>query len=132
MLTVGQLARATGVRVQTVHFYEREHILPKAARTPSGYRKFPEESVQVIRFVKQAQELGFSLQEIRELLRLRLAPPARCEKAQEIASKHILSIEQKMDQLQRMKSALEVLVRCCQKRDDALECPILEAFEKSA
>lgn len=132
MLSVGQVAREAGVKVQTVHYYEREGILPKASRTPSGYRKFSGEAVRVIRFVKQAQDLGFSLDEIKQLLRLRSSQRANCGRVQEVAQDKIGLISEKIDSLERMRSALETLVNACKRRKSDLECPILESLEESA
>jgi DNA-binding transcriptional MerR regulator len=74
MLRIGQVARRTGLSVETIRYYERLGLVAEAARTPSGYRQFEPEVVERLRFVQRAQALGFSLEEIRELLELRLSP----------------------------------------------------------
>ena len=130
MLTVGQVAKAAGVSTQTVRFYERECVLPKACRSSAGYRQFPEDAVRIIRFVRHAQVLGFSLDDIRELLRLRSSRRSSCQRVQRLAQgKHDL-IEEKIAQLEAMKSALDELLGACRSRDDPLVCPILESLEE--
>jgi DNA-binding transcriptional MerR regulator len=77
-LTTGELANWAGVNVETLRFYERKGLLPRPPRRASGYREYPLECVRLIRFIKRAQELGFSLREIRELLDLRVQPGVTC------------------------------------------------------
>lgn len=132
MLTVGQVAKQAGIGVHAVHYYEREGILPRASRTRSGYRKFPEDAVRIIRFVKEAQELGFSLDEIKQLLRLRSSKRTNCNRVQKVAQDKIAVVSEKIDNLERIKSALETLVRSCKRRESDLKCPILENLEKTA
>ena len=77
-LKVGEVAKKAGVNLQTIHYYERRGLLPQPPRTGSNYRAYPEDSVRRVQFVKRAQELGFTLKEIKELLSLRARPRARC------------------------------------------------------
>ncbi len=108
-LTIGELAKQGGVNLETIRYYERKGLLPKPPRTPSGYRAFPEMAVRRIRFIKQAQELGFSLKEIEELLALRIAPGSTRADVRERAEAKITDIEDKISRLRSMKKALERL-----------------------
>jgi MerR family mercuric resistance operon transcriptional regulator len=128
-LTIGQVARRAGVNVQTLRYYERTGLLPEPPRGPSGYRLYPPETVDLIRFVKRAQELGFTLREIQELLALR-DPAARgpCEEVRRLAEEKIAAIGEKIERLASMRSALEKLVRSCRRRSGPQPCPIIEAL----
>src|SRR6476646_3199780 len=119
---ISEAAAQAGVNVQTIRYYERRGLLPPSARRPSGYRELPDEAVRVVRFIKRAQDLGFSLDEVAELLRLRRA------KAQAVAGRRLKQIEQKLAELSAMRDALTHLVHTC--RGGATpHCPILEALE---
>jgi MerR family mercuric resistance operon transcriptional regulator len=127
-LTIGELARLGGVNLETVRYYERKGLLPIPPRTPSGYRAFPEDAVRHIHFIKRAQELGFSLKEIQELLTLRIAPGGTRADVRERASAKIVDIEEKIRTLRSMKRALERLTATCCSDGAASDCPILESL----
>ncbi|GAC1537661.1 MAG: Hg(II)-responsive transcriptional regulator MerR [Myxococcales bacterium] len=110
-LQISEVAREAGVNVQTLRYYERRGILAEPGRTASGYRKYPSEAVRLIRFIKRAQDLGFTLSEVEDLLTVRAT--------------------QKLRDLQRIKSALETLIADCGCNGTALRCPILEALDGS-
>ena len=128
-LTIGQLAREAQVNVETVRYYERPRLIPEPPRRASGYRQYSGDAVKRIRFIKHAQELGFSLKEISELLTLRVAPDTACEDVRVRAEGKIAEIEEKIQALQRMKRALGKLVVACRRRDPTSECPVLEALD---
>ena len=128
-LTIGQLARDAGLNLQTVRFYERRGLLPKPPRTASGYRAFPSDSVRRLRFIKRAKELGFSLNEIKQLLALRFDPDTSCALVQQRAEDKLEDIEHKIQDLRRMKKALARLTATCPGRGSTGECPILESLE---
>lgn len=129
-LTVGKLAQRAKVTPQTVRYYELRHLLDEPLRTDSGYRRYREDSVARLRFIKRAQELGFSLEEIRELLSLRATPGAQCEDVRRRAEEKIAEIEGKMRRLEAMRRALRELVAQCSGERPATECPILDALEQ--
>jgi MerR family mercuric resistance operon transcriptional regulator len=129
-MTIGRVAGEAGVSVQTVRYYERRGLIPRPPRRASGYRIYPEDTVRLIRFIRHAKELGFSLGEISELLSLRLSPEAPCSEVKKRARAKLEDIEGKMTTLGRMKRALEKLERECTGRGPVTECPILEALEK--
>jgi MerR family mercuric resistance operon transcriptional regulator len=128
-LTIGRLARVGGVNLETVRYYEREGLLPKPPRTASGYRIFPADAARRLRFIKRAQELGFSLTEIRELLSLRMKPGARHDVVRSRAGAKIVEIDDKIRTLQRMKTALRTLTDRCDACAPRAACPILASLE---
>ncbi len=121
-------AEQVGVNVQTLRYYERRGLLPKLPRRQSGYREFPDDAVRVVRFVKRAQDLGFTLDEIEELLRLRSDRGRDRARIRGVAERRVLQIDQKIGELQAMKKALTHLVHCC-REGSTLECPIIEALD---
>jgi len=128
-MTIGQMARSAGASVETIRFYEREGLLEHPARSASGYRNYPPEAVARLRMIRQAKELGFSLNEIKELLALRVAPGKSCSDVRARAERKIADIDQRIAALKRMKAALARLAAACAGRGPTSECPILEALE---
>ena len=129
-LTIGALAAAAGVGVETVRFYERRGLLPRPPRTPSGYRQYSPAAVGRLRFIRRGQGLGFTLEEIGELLELRVDEVAACGAVEAGARAKMLRVEEKMAELQRIRDALGRLVAACERREPTGECPILEALEE--
>ena len=128
-MRTGELAAQAGVNVETLRYYERRGILSKPKRAPSsGYREYPADAVQLIRFVKRAQELGFTLHEIEELLRLRENKRESCAEVKAAAQSKLADIEAKIASLRSMKRALGALVVACSRRK-ALTCPLLESLD---
>lgn len=125
---ISEAAGQAGVNIQTLRYYERRGLLPNAPRRASGYREFPEDAVQIVRFIKRAQDLGFSLDEVEELLRLRRNPGRNRARIRSVADEKIRQIEQKIAELERMKGALKTLVHACH-QGTTLECPIIEALD---
>src|SRR5438874_2386413 len=107
-LTIGQVADAADVNIQTIRYYERRGLFPTPRRTPAGYRQYADDAVARLRFIKHAQELGFSLQEIQELLGLRVRRGAACDAVERKTRQKIEVVQQRMGDLQRMKRTLEV------------------------
>lgn len=128
-LTIGQVARSAGVGIETVRFYERQGLLEEPARKESGYRQYEEDVVARLRFIKRAKELSFSLNEIKELLALRVDPTTTCAEVKSKAAAKLADVEVKIQDLQRMKKALKKLTAACSGRGPISECPILEALE---
>jgi Hg(II)-responsive transcriptional regulator len=131
-LSIGQVADEAGVNVQTLRYYERRGILEEPKRSASGYREYSPDTVRVIRFIKRAQDLGFTLSQIEELLELRGLRPGKREAVRSLAAAKIRDIEEKVRDLESMKRALSVLVDSCTCKSGGLECPILEALEGAA
>lgn len=128
-LTIGQVAHRSGVGIETVRFYEREGLLVKPERTVSGYRQFDEEVIARLLFIQRAKELGFTLNEIKGLISLRVDPDTSCEDVKVSAEIKIADIENKIRTLQRMKNALSRLTQECCEKGAGLECPILDALD---
>jgi alkylmercury lyase len=126
--TIGQLAKNAQVHRETIRYYERRGLLPPPSRRDSGYRQYSQEDVARIRFIKRAQELGFSLKEILELLSLRVGPETACDDVKRRAESKIAAIEEKIRTLQRMRETLTKLVTACNSRRPTSECPILETL----
>jgi MerR family transcriptional regulator, copper efflux regulator len=128
-LTIGQVAREAGIGVETVRFYEREGLLQKPTRRQSGYRQFDLEAIDRLRFIKQAQRLGFTLREVRELLALKLDPNAKRSDIRERAVAKVADIDKRIAELKRMKRALAPLIAACDGRGALAGCPILGAID---
>lgn len=128
-LTIGEVARRAGVGVETVRFYERQGLLEEPERRASGYRQYDGEAVDVLRFIRRAKELGFTLKEIKGLLGLRLDASATRAEVREQARAKVADIEARIADLQRMRDVLQKLVRKCHGDGAASGCPILEALQ---
>ena len=128
-LKIGEVAERGGVNLQTIRYYEREKLLPEPPRLASGYRMYPEQTVRRVRFIKRAQEIGFTLSEIRELLAIRIDGDRTSSEVRALAEAKIMAIEEKMQTLQRMKQALGRITERCSGCGPASECPILESID---
>ena len=126
---ISQTAREAGVNAQTLRYYERRGLLPRPPRRGSGYREYPADAVRIVRFIKKAQELGFSLDEIEELVRLRGVRRGERHRVRAIAERKIADIDQKIAHLQSMRAALDRLVESCHNGGDA-DCPIIDALNE--
>ena len=128
-LTIGQVATAADVNIQTIRYYERRGLFAVPKRTSAGYRQYAEDAVERLRFIKHAQDLGFSLNEIQELLGLRVRHGAACDAVEERTRKKIEVVQQRIRDLQRMRRTLERLAAACTARRPTDDCPILEVLE---
>ena len=129
MLQIGEVAKRSGLGVDTVRFYERERLIPKAGRSPAGYRRYPESVVKQLLFIQHAKTLGFSLKEIGELIELRNTPKATCSSVKAKAQEKLADIQKKIDALEGIRSTLIPLVNQCQSADPINGCPILGAID---
>ncbi|MBI2882952.1 MAG: MerR family transcriptional regulator [Candidatus Methylomirabilis oxyfera] len=128
-LTIGQLAKQAQVNIETIRYYERRGLIPEPPRRESGYRQYSPDTVARITFIKRAQELGFSLKEIQELLSLRVDPGTTTGDIKGRAEAKLADIKAKIHDLERMKKALMRLAASCRGRGTTSECPILDALE---
>jgi MerR family copper efflux transcriptional regulator len=126
-MNIGEAAKASGVSAKMIRHYESVGLFPQPKRTDSGYRQYGDSEVHTLRFIRQARDLGFSLEQIAELLALwqNKKRPSRHVKA--LAEAHIDELEQKLHDIRAMKATLEHLVHCCH-GDDRPECPILQTL----
>lgn len=128
-LTSGALARAAGVHVETLRFYERQGLLAPPRRTSAGYRQYPADAVGRLRFIKRAQALGFSLNDVAALLSLRTAPGRQRARVKRLAEEKLSVIAGKIRDLQRMETSLRALAESCSGVGPLHGCPIIEALE---
>ena len=128
-LTIGEVAVQAKVHIETLRYYERRGLVAKPPRSISNYRRYPQNAVRRVQFIKRAQELGFSLTDIKELLALRADPEAKCGEIRAHAEAKIKAIDAKIDSLIAMKSALSTLVAACSGQGPLTECPILESLD---
>jgi len=128
-MTIGEVAKAAEIGVETVRFYEREGLIAEPARKRSGYRQYPPETVRRLRFIRRAKELGFTLAEIGELLELRVDPTKTCADVRTLARTKMADIEAKMLDLARIQAALAELARTCRGKGPTSDCPILDALD---
>lgn len=126
-MTIGVLSRRAGVLVETIRYYERVGLLPRPARTRSGYRRYGLEDAKRLTLIKRARELGFSLAEISALLSLADAEGRRCADARAIAEKHVADIRTKIADLQTMERILDRVIEDCRTGRMA-GCPLLDAL----
>jgi Hg(II)-responsive transcriptional regulator len=131
-LTIGKLAQRAQVNVQTIRYYERRRLLPEPERTASNYRVYAEDTVLRVRFIKRAQDLGFTLNEIKELLELRASPRSCCKDVRARSEAKIHDIDEKVRSLEAMRKALSKLVSACSGQGPVTDCPILETLEGEA
>jgi MerR family copper efflux transcriptional regulator len=130
-LTIGALARRAGVGVETVRFYERRGLVRRPARPREGYRSYPQEAVRRIRFIRNAQALGFTLQEVKDLLALRVTAGTSCAAVRSRASAKVADIQRRLSDLDRIRTALEKLIAVCPGRGALADCTILEALDSA-
>lgn len=130
-LTIGQLAKRTGVGVETIRFYERQGLIPEPARLASGYRHYPPEAMSRVRFIRQAQHLGFSLKEVLELLALQENPTAGRADVREKALAKLSDIRARIRELEEIQSDLNRLVEECDGLGGVETCPILRRLSEA-
>ena len=126
-LTIGRLSQQAGVGIDTVRFYERRGLLPSPARSPSGYRLYSEDTIARIRFIRRAKGLGFTLDEVENLLRLQ-DQGGRKSAVRELTERKLIQINAKIDDLQRMRDVLQKLAGECSGKGNVDSCPIIEAL----
>lgn len=127
--TIGDVAKSAGVGIETIRFYERKGLIAEPPRTRSGYRQYPVSVVARIRFIQRAQELGFSLAEIAELISLRIEPGTDCGDVRRRAEAKIVEVEKKIRDLRMMKKVLGELTVACAGEGPTSECPILASLD---
>ena len=129
-LSISQVAKRGGVNIQTVRYYERQGLLAPTSRTEAAYRIFSAESVRRIRFIKRAQELGFSLKEIKDLLSLRIDAHTTQADIRKRTQAKIADVEQKILHLQAIHASLLRMAEDCSGCGSLKDCPILESLDK--
>jgi DNA-binding transcriptional MerR regulator len=131
-MRIGEVAQRAGVNVQTLRYYERRRLFPSPTRRPSGYREYTAEMVGLVRFIKRAQELGFSLRDIGELIELRQNPSRSRVAVRAVAVRKVADIAGRIRRLAAMQKALEQLIAACECAGGSPSCPIIEALNDDA
>ncbi|WP_370978981.1 Hg(II)-responsive transcriptional regulator [Agaribacterium sp. ZY112] len=124
--TISHLAKALNINVETIRFYERKALIQQPPKPDVGYRHYPDETVNRIRFIKRAQELGFTLEEVSRLLSLEDFP---CSDVQALAENKLEAVQTKMRDLRRLESALKALLLQCNTNEDETRCPIINSLQ---
>jgi len=124
-MRIGKVAKQVGITVEAIRFYEKQGLIKAPGRNQSGYRDYPEDVVLHVSFIKRAKELGFSLKEIKELMVLQSTPGTSCGAVKEQAEAKIADIDEKMEDLQRIRKALTELVSACPGQGPLTRCPII-------
>lgn len=127
--TVGTLAKQAGVNVETIRYYQRRGLVGEPIRPPGGIRRYSKLHEHRLRFIKEAQSLGFSLDEIAELLALE--DGRHCRQAEQIGSRKLAKVRERIAQLRRVESALAELLRRCGRNTGKVHCPLVAALAKS-
>lgn len=123
--TISKIAKKLNVSVETIRFYERKNLIAQPIKPEAGYRQYPDDTVNRIRFIKRAQDLGFTLDEIANLLSLNDRP---CGEVQELAEHKLSTVKEKMAELRRLENALKALLKQCRSNDDDSHCPIIDSL----
>ena len=129
-LTIGQTATAVGVNVETIRFYQRKGLLWKPDRPIGGIRRYGQADVARVKFIKSAQRLGFSLDEIAQLLRL--DDGMQCSAAAQLASRHLVDVRVRLQDLSRIEAALAKLLKQCARHRGDVACPLIAALHANA
>jgi MerR family mercuric resistance operon transcriptional regulator len=124
--SIGALAKAAAVGVETIRYYQRRRLLPQPARAPGAIRRYGREVVDRVHFIRRAQQLGFSLDEIASLLELETA--RSCAETRVLAERKLGVIEERIADLERMRATLDTLVKTCHAGKRAAGCPIIESL----
>ncbi|HYF43494.1 MAG TPA: Cu(I)-responsive transcriptional regulator [Ramlibacter sp.] len=125
---IGEAARRSGVSAKMVRHYESLGLLPAVHRTESGYRQYSEREVHTLRFIKRSRDLGFSMAEIAELLKLWQNRRRSSADVRRVASKHVDDLNQRIAEMEQMRQTLQHLIHCCH-GDERPDCPILGELE---
>jgi len=131
-LTIGTVAKRAGVPIDTIRYYEREGLLPEPLRRASGYRSYNETAIRQLRFIRRAKDLGFTLEEIRDLLALSSDRRGGVKAVRKRTEQRLASIDARIDELMRIRKGLQQLVEACPGHGDPEHCPILRALADEA
>lgn len=127
-LSIGETSRSTGLSIDTLRYYEKIGLLPRVARDPGGRRRFDDDDLSRLRFIRRAQACNFSLEEIRQMLALREMTEVPCPEVQHLTEHKLAEIERRLADLDRLKRELELLLNLCRASEDG--CPIIDSLER--
>lgn len=128
LMTIGAVAKRVGVAIDTIRYYEREGLLPEPLRRASGYRTYNDSAVRQLRFIRRAKDLGFTLEEIRDLLALSADRQRGVKAVKKRAQERLAAIDERIAELTRVRNGLEQLVDACPGHGSPDQCPILRAL----
>ena len=131
-MKIGEVAKRSGIGIETIRYYEREGLLLEPERRPSGYRQYNESSVERLEYIRRAKELGFTLAEIRELLELSFAAHVGCDHVRQRAEAKVADIEAKIRNLQHMRRSLSKIVRRCRVKNATENCPLVHKTKRKS
>lgn len=126
-MRIGQLAKSADINIESVRFYERKGLIVQPIKPLEGYRQYPEKTLQRIMFIKRAQRLGFTLDEISDLLAMQTA---KCSEVQELAELKLEDVRARLTDLKRMETVLKSLLNSCKTNPNNADCPIIETLTK--
>lgn len=124
-MKIGEIAKQSGIGIETIRYYEREKLLQEPDRRPSGYRQYDEATLERLAYIRRAKELGFTLAEIRELLDLSFVAHGCCDHIRQRAEAKITDIEAKVRSLQQMKRSLSKILTHCRSQNNTGDCPLI-------
>ena len=130
-MKIGEVSRLSGTGIETIRFYEREGLLLKPQRQPSGYRQYDDTTIERLNYIRRAKELGFTLAEVKELLELSSAH-SNCQHIRQRADEKITDIETKVRSLQQMKRSLGKIVERCRAKNSTEDCPLVHKAKKGS
>ena len=130
-LTIGQLGRATDTKIETIRYYEKIGLLPEPCRTTGNYRSYAAEHLQRLGFIRRSRELGFSIEEVRELLNLAAHGERPCEEVDQLVARHLETTERKIEALRRLRRELRDTLASC-KGGRIAECRVIQALSPAA
>ena len=128
-MNIGQASKASGVSAKMIRYYESVGLIPPASRTDSGYRAYADSDIHMLRFIRRARDLGFSVAEIHDLLGLWRDRSRKSADVKRVAQQHIADLHRRIEDLRQMADTLQALTACCA-GDDRPDCPILAGLEK--
>ncbi len=128
-MTIGQLAKAVHLNAQTIRYYERIGLINKPGTNEAGYRIYPEKAADVLRFIKHAKDIGFSLKQISEIFSLDNNKYNTCSNVKKLAEEKVYEIDKKLNSLKLMRKELLNLISLCEEKNDGMECPILNILK---
>jgi Hg(II)-responsive transcriptional regulator len=128
-ISIGAFAKAAGIGVETIRFYQRKGLLPEPQRPPGGIRRYGRADVTRVKFIKSAQRLGFSLDDVAQLLTLE--DGTHCSEAAEFAARHLVDVRARLKDLKRMESALSGLLAQCESQHGPIACPLIASLHGS-
>jgi len=127
--SIGQLAKRTGCKVATIHYYEKVRLMPEPPRTAGGHRVYALSHIKRLNFIRRSRDLGFSIEQVKALLRFIDEPDHYCSEVKSMAQLHLSEVQHKIDDLNQLKSALKKMVSWCKGESNSIsQCPIVDAL----